>query len=681
MMRSSYALAALAMAGLTASLFSCHPAGDAGIPAYHFVDTAQLDASIAPGDDFFSYANHKWFDTVKIEATEVGAGSFFDLIKTTNSRLRAILDSVSKSNNAPGSVEQKVGDMYASGMDTAAIDKKGVGPIQPLLRRIDSIRDPHGIMELVADDQRKNGNLLFVLSIGPDDKNSQMNIVAFSQGGLGLPDRDYYFKTDSPTLKVIKAYQSLVTRLFILTGDDSANAVQKAEKEYNLEKQMAASHKTNVELRDPQSNYHKMPLAALDKSMPAFGWKKTLETMGIHVDSVNIQQPAFYSKIDQLLKTVPLDVWKDYLRAHVLLQYANRLSSDFVDAQFQYARAITGQQQLKPRAERMAQVVDVTLGEALGQIYVKEYFPPEAKQRMLELVNNLQKSFAARIDKLDWMSDSTKTTAKDKLFAFIKKIGYPDKWRDYSKVTIDRNDYFANRVSADVNEYNYQLSKLGKPVDRTEWTATPPTINAYYNASFNEIVFPAGILQVPFFDPAADDAVNYGGIGAVIGHEMTHGFDDQGAQYDKEGNLKNWWRKEDSVRFAAKTKAVIALYNSFTVLDSLHVNGALTNGENIADIGGVAVAYDAFKLTPEGSDSTKIDGFTPDQRFFLSLARIWRIRMKDQLVRTLVNINEHSPEIWRVNGPLMNFQPFYRAFNVQPGQKMYRPDSTRITIW
>ena len=536
-------------------------------------------------------------------------------------------------------------------------------------------------MGFVAANQKQGGNLLFSLSFGPDEKNSRMNIAIFSQGGLGLPDRDYYFKTDSPTLKVVQAYRNLVKRLFVLAGVDSTAAGEAAEKEYNLEKQMAESHKTNVQLRDPEANYHKMPLTSLEKSMPSFAWKQTLDAMGVHTDSVNIQQPVFFTSVNQLLKTMPADTWKDYLRAQVLIQYANRLSKEFVDAMFRYEQALTGQQRLKPRAERIAQVVDATLGEALGQIYVKQYFPPEAKRRMLELVDNLQKAFAARIDKLDWMGDSTKQMAKEKLFAFIKKIGYPDKWRDYSKVTIDRNDYFVNRLSADINEYNYQLSKLGKPVDRTEWIATPPTINAYYNPLFNEIVFPAGILQVPFFDPAADDAVNYGAIGSGIGHEMTHGFDDQGALYDKDGNLKNWWRKEDSVWFSAKTKAVVALYNGFTVLDTLHVNGALTNGENIADFGGVAIAYDAFKLTPEGHDSAKIDGFTPDQRFFLSFSRIWRIREKDEFVRTMINTNPHSPERWRVNGPLMNFLPFYAAFHVQPGQKMYRPDSTRITIW
>jgi putative endopeptidase len=676
-MKSSLVLAAAALSVL--SLSSCHsPADTSAAPIF---DTAQLDPNVKPGDDFYRYADGKWSDTTKILPTESGAGSFYDLIRTTNDRLRLILDSLSKGSNPAGSVEQQVGDMYASGMDSTTIEKRGIDPLKPYLQSIDSIRDARGVVSFVNAAQRRNDNILYSVGIGSDDRNAAMNIAIFSQGGLGLPARDYYFKQDPATQAVVKAYQTFLRQLFMLSGVDSAAAGEKAQKVYALEKEMAASHKTNVELRDPIANYHKMTLAGLDHSMPAFAWKRTFDQLGFHVDSANIQQPAFYMKLDKLLTTTPLDTWKDYLRAHTLANYSSRLNNAFVDVAFQYNKAVSGQQKIKSRAERMTQVVNATLGEALGQIYVKRYFTPEAKQRMTELVNNLQTAFSARIDKLDWMSDSTKKTAKTKLFAFIKKIGYPEKWRDYSKVKVDRADYFGSRVSADINDYEYDLAKLGKPVDRTEWTMTPPTINAYYNPSFNEIVFPAGILQPPFFELTADDAVNYGGIAMAIGHEMTHAFDDQGAQYDKDGNLKNWWSKDDSSKFAAKTKAVSTLYNTFVVLDTLHVNGDLTNGENIADIGGLAVAYDAFKLTPQGKDSAKIDGFTPNQRFFLSYARIWRTRMKDELTRTLINTNPHSPAEWRVDGPLMNFTPFYETFHVEQGQKMYRPLSDRITIW
>jgi putative endopeptidase len=361
--------------------------------------------------------------------------------------------------------------------------------------------------------------------------------------------------------------------------------------------------------------------------------------------------------------------------------YKRQLSSSFVNARFNYQKALSGQQKIKPRWDRMYRITDANLGEALGQLYVKKYFTEGAKKRMLELVDNLGLAFEKRINDLDWMSDTTKQKSKDKLHTFLKKIGYPEKWRDYSNVTIDRSKFFENLTACAKNEFAYQMSKVGKPVDKTEWGMTPPTINAYYNPTFNEIVFPAGILQFPFFDANADDAINYGGIGMVIGHEMTHGFDDQGAQYDKDGNLKNWWAKSDSVQFVAKSKRVIDLYNSFTVLDTLHINGALTTGENMADIGGIAIAYSAFKMTKQGQDTTKIDGFTPDQRFFISFAQIWRTKEKDESTRQLINTDPHSPASWRVLGPLMNFTPFYNAFNVKEGDKMFKAEKDRIKIW
>jgi putative endopeptidase len=357
------------------------------------------------------------------------------------------------------------------------------------------------------------------------------------------------------------------------------------------------------------------------------------------------------------------------------------LSKPFADASFEYAKILTGQATRKSRAEEMTEVIDGSLGHALAQLYVKKYFPEEAKKRMTVLVDNLKKAFEARVNKLDWMSDSTKAKAKEKLYAFTEKIGYPDKWRDYSNVEVNRGTYFENRLSADKNDYRYALAKVGQPVDRSEWFTTPPTVTAYNNPPLNEIVFPAGILQPPYFDLYADDALNYGGIGMVIGHEITHSFDDQGAQYDKEGNVKNWWTKDDYDKFKARTQEVIDQYNMFTVLDSVHVKGPLTVGENTADIAGVAIAYDAFKLTAQGQDSTKLDGFTPDQRFFISIARIWRVKTRDQFLRMYVNTNSHSPARWRVNGPLMNFTPFYNAFNVQPGDKMYKPEDKRITVW
>jgi putative endopeptidase len=660
-------------------VLSCNTQGTSS--GEKFLDASAMDSSVKPGDNFYLYVNGKWIKNTQIPSSQSSVGGFTDLYYSTQDKLHALLDSISKTSNAAGSLEQKVADFYASGIDSATIDKRGYEPLKPYLQKISTIKNTAGVLAYITDLQKENKGILFNGGVAADDKNSAMNIIAFSQGGLGLPDRDYYFKKDTATQSVIKAYQTYIQKLFTLTGDDSVTAAKKMMLIYNLEKEIATSHSTNVELRDPQGNYHKIALSELEKEMPVFAWKTTLAAMDMHPDSVNVQQPKFYKKINELLKTTPIDTWKAYLHFYTVSHNTNGLSRDFVNAAFDYNKALTGQQVMKPRWDRIVAATDGNLGDALGEIYVKKYFSDTAKKRMLELVNNLQTAFDTRMNKLDWMSDSTKAKAKDKLHAFLKKIGYTDKWKDYSNVTIDKNKYFENRVSCQKNEYQINVKKQGKPVDRMEWGMTPPTINAYYNASNNEIVFPAGILQPPFFNMNADDAVNYAAIGMFIGHEMTHGFDDQGAQYNKDGNLKNWWSKEDSVKFVAKTKLVINQYNGFVAIDTMHVNGALTTGENIADLGGITIAYDAFKLTKEGQDTMKIDGLTPDQRFFLAFAHAWRSKYKDELRRQLVNLDPHSPDMFRVNGPLENFTPFYNAFGIKEGDKMYKPDSTRIKIW
>jgi putative endopeptidase len=640
-----------------------------------------IDASKKPGDDFFMYANGLWYDTARIPASQAGVGSYSFLNYPQRIRLQGILDSVSGSNNAAGSIEQKVGDFYASGMDTAAINKRGYEPIKPVLTRIDAVTDVPSLLKLVVEEQKVGDGSIIGFNVVPDDKKSTVNIALFYQAGIGLPERDYYFKTDSSTLNIQKAYKKYLSTLFELTGTDAAAAEKNATVAYGIEKQLAAAHRTNIELRDVKANYNKLAVAALSKKHPNLGWTTLLNDLGAKVDSVNVGQPAYYNKLNALLKSVSINDWKVYLKAKALTNYSNFLSQPFVDAAFEYTKSLTGQAVKKPRAEEMTQAVDASLGHALAQLYVKKYFPEDAKKRMAVLVDNLKKAFEARINNLDWMSDSTKTKAKEKLYAFTEKIGYPDKWRDYSRVEVKRDAYFENRLSASKNDYLYSLAKVGQPVDRTEWLTTPPTVTAYNNPPLNEIVFPAGILQSPYFDLYADDALNYGGIGMVIGHEITHSFDDQGAQYDKEGNVTNWWTKADYEKFKAKTRQVIDQYDLFIVLDSVHVKGALTVGENTADIAGVAIAYDAFKLTEQGKDSTKLDGFTPDQRFFISIARIWRVKTRDEFLRMYVNTNSHSPAKWRVNGPLMNFTPFYNAFNVQPGDKMYKPENERITVW
>ena len=640
-----------------------------------------IDASKKPGDDFFMYVNSIWYDTAQIPASQSGVGAYSFLNYPQRIRLQAILDSVSGSNNVAGSIEQKVGDFYAAGMDTMAIDKLGYEPIKPVLASIDAVTDVLSLLKLVVAEQKTGDGSIIGFTVGPDDKQSTLNIAQFYQTGIGLPERDYYFKTDSSTLKIQNAYKKYLTSLFELTGTDTTTAAKNATVAYEIEKQLAAAHRTNIELRDVKANYNKLAVAELSKKHPNLNWATLLNDLGAKVDSVNVGQPAYYDKLNTMLKSVPINDWKVYLKANALTTYSNFLSQPFADASFKYTKILTGQAVKKTRAEEMTQAVDRSLGHALAQLYVKKYFPEDAKKRMTVLVDNLKKAFEARITKLDWMSDSTKAKAKEKLYAFTQKIGYPDKWRDYSNVEVKRAAYFENRLSANKNDYGYSLAKLGQPVDRTEWLTTPPTVTAYNNPSMNEIVFPAGILQSPYFDVYADDALNYGGIGMVIGHEITHSFDDQGAQYDKAGNVTDWWTKTDYEKFKARTKQVIDQYNLLTVLDSMHVKGALTVGENTADIAGVAIAYDAFKMTAQGKDTTKLDGFTPDQRFFISIARIWRVKTTDEFMRMYVNTNPHSPARWRVNAPLMNFTPFYNAFNLQPGDKMYKPETERITVW
>ncbi len=672
-----YQLSATALLLLVFGFIACKQKAD----SRKFIETANFDSTVKPSDNFFLYVNGKWIKNTEIPATESGIGSFLDLYNRTKEHLKSILEDVSKGGQVDGSIEQKVGDFYASGLDSAAIEKLGYEPVKPVLKEIDELKDNQSVVTFISKQQTENTAILYNLYVGADDKNSSVNILGFAQGGLGLPDRDYYFKTDPATVTIQNAYKNYLKQLFVLSGSDSIAAAKNVNVVYELEKQLASSHRNNVELRDPQSNYNKLAIADLQKQMPLFDWVGLLKTLHVKADSVNVNQPAFYTKVNELLKSTPIDAWKLYLKANILKDAATALSSSFVNADFNYEKALSGQQQIKPRWERIYRAVDGNLGEALGQLYVKKYFTEDAKKRMLDLVNNLSIAFETRINKVDWMSDNTKVKAIEKLHSFLKKIGYTEKWRDYSKVVIKKDTYYANLVACSKNEFNYQISKAGKPVDKTEWGMTPPTINAYYNPLFNEIVFPAGILQFPFFDPEADDAINYGGIGMVIGHEMTHGFDDQGAQYNKDGNLQNWWAKSDSSKFVEKSKLIINQYNAYTVLDTLHVNGALTTGENMADNGGIAIAYDAFKMTKQGQDSVKIDGFTPDQRFFISFAQIWRNKQKEAKLRQRINTDPHSPPLWRVLGPLSNFTPFYTAFNVKEGDKMFKPEKDRTKIW
>lgn len=646
-----------------------------------FVDVSGIDPSVKPGDNFFMHVNGRWYDTARIADDQVGVGSYSFLNIPQRTLLENILEEVSDQTHPAGSNEQKVGDFYASGMDTETINARGYEPVQPILTGIDSIENADDLMDFVTSQMQRGNNSIIAMNVSPDQENSSVNILHFSQSGLGLPDRDYYFKTDSATVGIQNAYKTYIATLFELTGSGKEESKKSAETVYRIEKSLAESHKTRIERRVVKENYHMMAVSELDSKLPAVAWGKMLTRLNLDADSVDVRQPAYYTKLNSLLKSISVPDWQTYLKANSLVTYANVLSEPFETASFEYEKVLLGQSKQLTREQQMVSKVDRQLGFALGQLYVKKYFNEDAKKRILDLVNNLQKAFETRINQLDWMSDSTKTKAKEKLYSITKKIGYPDVWRTYDAVTIDRGKYFENVAALMEDNYRYEAAKLNKAPNKDEWGTTPSTVTAYYNPSLNEIVFPAGILQYPYFDLYADDAINYGGIGMVIGHELTHAFDDQGAQYDKDGNVKNWWTEADYAKFNEKTRQLTERYDTFTVLDSVHVKGGMTIGENTADNGALYIAYEAFKLTEQGQDTTRIDGYTPDQRFCLSIARIWRVKTRDEFMRNYVNTNSHSPAVWRVNGPLMNFDPFYSAFNVQPGEMNYKAEEERIRIW
>ena len=647
-----------------------------------YFDKTGMDTAVHPGDDFFMYANGTWVKNAKIPDDQTGWGSFYTLYEENLKKQRTILEEAAgKTGLSKGSAEQQVGDFYASGMDTAAIEKKGYEPLKPFLAKLDAVKDYKELLAVMADDAKDNDIDLIGYYVGADERNSSKNILVLTQSGTSLPEKEYYTKTDSITVSQRKALVAHAAKYFALTGTDSATAARAGESILALETEIAKSHLSPVELRDPIRNYNKMSVADLEKLSPNIGWSAVLTKMGAPLDSVNVAQPKYYQALSTLLASQPIQSWKNKVKFDYISSNASFLNKAFVDERFAFNKLFSGARVQPERWKKIASLADGGLKDPFGELFAKKYFPPEAKQRMDELVNNLQTAFKARIAKLDWMGDSTKQKATEKLAAFLKKIGYPEKWKSYEDVEISRDNFFGNMKSIAKHNMHENMAKIGKPVDKTEWQMTVPEVNAYYNPTYNEIVFPAGILQFPFFELHADDAINYGAIGMVIGHEMTHGFDDQGSQYDAAGNLKNWWTAKDKELFRAKTGAVARQYDQYTVLDGLHVNGNLTLGENLADIGGLAIAYDAFKMTKQGQGDEKIDGFTPDQRFFLGYAQVWRIVNRPELVRTLITTNPHSPEQFRVNGPLSNFDPFYKAFNVTDKNKMYRKPEERAKIW
>ncbi len=653
-------------------------------PPKKFIDPANMDLSVKPGDDFFEYANGGWLKQNAIPAKETRWGSFNILRQENTDRLLSLLNEVSKSPNSPkGSLKQRVGDLYASGMDSLTIERKGYTPIKPDLQRIDKISDLNGVInELVYERMNGVGSPLFGFGVGQDSKHVDNYITQLRQGGTSLPDRDNYLKDDARSKKIQDALKTYITTLFELTGTPQENAAKNANTVYDIEKKLASAQMSRVAMRDPNVTYNKFSVADFSKTTPHLNWVKLLPMLKVTgQDTILVGQPAFFKDIDAMLTAISVDDWKTYLKWNVLKGAASSLSSPFVNASFVYNSALSGQKVQTPRNERMSGLVDGSLGELLGQLYVEKYFTPAAKQYMIGLVNNLKVTLGDRIKRLEWMSDATKEKALRKLNAFTVKIGYPDKWEAYDGVVIDRNDYAGNLKRLSIWRYNFNVTRLGKPVDKTRWGMTPPTVNAYYNPTTNEIAFPAGILQFPFFDFKADDAVNYGGIGAVIGHEMTHGFDDQGRQYDSDGTLRDWWTKEDADKFKVRATQVENQYNAFTVLDTMHVNGKLTLGENLADLGGLNIAYEAFKKTKQGKSTTKIDGFTPDQRFFLSWAQVWRGSQRPEAAAQRILTDPHSPEQFRTNAPITNMDAWYTAFDVKPGDKMYKKPEDRIKVW
>jgi len=647
-----------------------------------YIDKDNMNLTVKPGDNFYEYVNGNWLKNNPVPASKTRWGSFDELRELSTQRIKTILEEAA-ANTSASRLNQMIGDFYLSGMDSVALDKLGYEPIKADLQRIDAIAAlPEVLNEIIYERKNGTGAALFGFSIGQDAKNVTQYIPHLSQGGTSLPDRDYYLKNDKRSTKIRDAYIQHLKNIFQLIGDNATTANAHADAIMRIETALAKAQLSRVEMRDPDKTYNKFSVKDFSVSSSSFDWKGSLVKFGVNgADSIVTSNPSFFKTADILLTALPIDDWKTYLKWKVINSASPYLSDAFVKEDFSFSQVLSGQKEQTPRWQRMSGLIDRQLGDLLGQLYVAKYFQPAAKQRMQELVNNMVETFASRIKNLDWMSDETKTKALEKLNAIMKKIAYPDKWKDYEGVVISKNDLLGNVRRCNVWGYQEMISHFGKPVDKTRWGMTPPTINAYYNPSDNEIVFPAGILQFPFFDFDADDAVNYGGIAAVIGHEMTHGFDDEGRKFAADGNLKDWWTKDDATKFTKKANEVVAQYNAFTVDDTLHVNGKLTLGENLADLGGLNIAYEAFTKTKEFKEGKKIDGFTPAQRFFINWAQVWRNNVLPETAAQLVLTDPHSPGEYRANAPITNIDAWYEAFDVKEGDKMFKPKNERTKIW
>ena len=648
------------------------------------VDLAARSPSVKPGDDFFRYAGGAWLDTFQIPADLPSYGSFTTLFLRSEQQINGIIQEQPRARGAIETNGEKIAELFGGFMDTASLNKKGLSPLDPFMKKIAAAKSHDDIAALMGEFGRVNGggSSPFGFYIDQDEKVPSQYIPHFVQSGLGLPDRDYYLKADNPRFVAArKAYHDYLTKMYTMTGKTDAGA--RADKIVALETRLAEAHWPVEETRDLDKTYNKMSRADLKKLAPGFPWDAYLSALLMkNQGEFIVRAPSAYTRLAAVFKETPVDVWQDYLVQRLMRNNAAFLTTELDDATFAFtSSAITGAKQQRERWKRGVQFVNGSMGEAVGKIYVDRYFSPTAKKRVDELVQNLIVAMGQRIDGLTWMSAETKKAARTKLAKFNVKIGYPEKWKDYKDLKVAKDDLMGNVFRSRAFEYNYQVSKLGKPVDRKEWLMTPQTVNAYYNPPMNEIVFPAAILQPPFFDPYADDAVNYGGIGAVIGHEIGHGFDDQGRKSDGDGVLRDWWTESDAKGFQVKADALVARYNQFQPLPGLNVNGKNTLGENIGDLGGVEIAHHAYKLSLKGKPAPVIDGLTGDQRFFLGFAQIWRTKMRDAAMTSMVASNEHSPAEFRVNGPLPNIDGWYEAFNVQPGDSMYVAPEKRIHIW
>jgi len=651
------------------------------------VDLNYVDHSVRPQDDLYRYLNGKWLDSFQLPPDKASYGSFTYVDDATQEQLRGIVDGLvhgqarATAGNADAEV-RKIADLYQSFMDEARLEALGMKPLRTEFAAIDAIADKGGIPALIAHLNRIGAGAPFNLYINQDARNSLQYAVIFHQSGLGLPDRDYYLKDDAKLKDARAKYLTHMAKMLGMVGD--AEAETHAAAILNLETEMAQLQWTRVDNRDPVKTYNKTAIADLPKLMPGYDWRRYVRGTDIDgkVDSVIVSQPSYFSGLDKLMAATPLPVWKAYFKWHVLAAAAPYLSKSFVDERFACrGTMLSGIPQNRARGKRGIALLDEAMGEALGKLYVAKYFPPENKARMEALVRNLLDAYRRDIDTLDWMSPGTKKGAQEKLSKLVMKIGYPNTWRDYAALQISRDDLWGNVMRANEFEYRRNLDKLGKPVDRNEWQMTPQTVNAYYNPPMNEIVFPAAILQPPFFDARADDAVNYGGIGGVIGHEISHGFDDNGSQYDADGNLRDWFTPEDHEKFKVKTRALVAQYEAYEPVPGFHINGELTLGENIADNSGLAITYKAYHLSLAGSAAPVIEGLTGDERLYLGWAQVWRGKVREADAIQHIKADPHSPPAVRGTAPVVNQEGFYTAFGVKEGDKMYLPPGRRVTIW